>query len=100
MIERARCNADASGVGSLVEFRQQDLFHADLSEATVVTLFLFPEMNLGLRDKLFSELRPGTRIVSHRFGLGDWLPERTIEAGGNPLFLWTVPARGERPAGR
>ena len=91
MIERARCNAREAGIEPLVEFRQEDLFLADLREATVVTLFLFPELNRRLRQKLVSELRPGTRIVSHRFGLGDWPPERTIEAGGHPLLLWTVP---------
>lgn len=91
MIERARCNARDAGMERFVEFRQEDLFSADLREATVVTLFLFPEMNRRLMPKLFSELRPGTRIVSHRFGLGDRPPERTIEAGGHPLLLWTVP---------
>lgn len=91
MIERARCHAREAGMERLVEFRQGDLFRADLREATVVTLFLFPEMNRRLRPKLYSELRPGTRIVSHRFGLGDWAPERTIEADGHELFLWTVP---------
>ena len=91
MVERARCNAREAGVERLVEFRQEDLFLAELREATVVTLFLFPEMTRRLGPKLLSELRPGTRIVSHRFGLGDWPPERTIEAGGHPLLLWTVP---------
>ena len=91
MLERARCNAREAGMEGLVEFRQQDLFVADLREATVVTLFLFPELNGRLRPKLLADLRPGTRIVSHRFGLGDWLPERTIEVGGHPLLFWTVP---------
>jgi SAM-dependent methyltransferase len=91
MIERARCNAREAGMERLVEFRQEDLFLADLREATVVTLFLFPEMNRRLSPRLLADLRPGTRIVSHRFGLGDWPPERTIEAGGHPILLWTVP---------
>ena len=91
MIERARCNAREAGMERLVEFRQQDLFRADLREATVVTLFLFPEMNRRLGPKLLAELRPGTRIVSHRFDLGDWRPERTIEVNGHPLLLWIVP---------
>ena len=75
----------------LVEFRQEDLFQADLRDATVVTLFLFPEMNQRLQPRLLAQLRPGTRIVSHRFGIGDWLPERTIAADGHPLLLWIVP---------
>lgn len=91
MLERARCNARETGMEHLVEFRQDDLFRADLREATVVTLFLFPEMNRRLAPKLYSELRPGTRIVSHRFGLGDRPPRRTIEFDGHPLMLWTVP---------
>ena len=94
MVERARCNARVSGVEKLVEFRQADLFQADLREATVVTLFLFPEMVLRLRPKLLAELRPGARIVSHRFGLGDWPPQRTIQSEGDSVLLWTVPARG------
>lgn len=93
MLELARANARKSGMERLVEFRQEDLFRADIREATVVTLFLFPEMNLRLASKLRAELRPGTRIVSHRFGLGDWAPERTVEAGGHALLLWTVPHR-------
>ena len=97
MIERARCNARESGTERLVEFRQEDLFRADLRGATVVTLFLFPEMNRRLARKLRDELRPGTRIVSHRFGLGDWPPERIIEAGGNELLLWRVPGPGALP---
>lgn len=91
MIERARCNAREAGMERFVEFRQEDLFRADLREATVVTLFLFPEMNRRLSPKLFSELRPGTRIVSHRFGLGGRPPDMTIEASGHPLLLWKVP---------
>jgi hypothetical protein len=89
--ELARCKAREAGMERLVDFRQADLFRADLREATVVTLFLFPDMNRRLLPKLRAELRPGTRIVSHRFGLGDWAPERTVEAGGHPLLLWTVP---------
>ncbi len=91
MLERARCNAREAGMESLVEFRQEDLFRTDVRAATVVTLFLFPDMIVRLKPKLLAELRPGTRIVSHRFGFGDWPPQRTIEVGGHPLLLWTVP---------
>ena len=91
MIESARRNAREAGMERLVEFRQEDLFLTDLREATVVTLFLFPHLNQRLGPKLRAELRPGTRIVSHRFGIGDWKPERSIEVGGHPVFLWTVP---------
>ena len=91
MLERARCNAREAGMDYLVEFRQEDLFRSDLRAATVVTLFLFPQLNAQLRPKLLAELRPGTRIVSHRFGIGDWQPDRIIEADGHALLLWTVP---------
>jgi SAM-dependent methyltransferase len=93
LIELARCNARAAGVDKRVEFREQDLFGADLREATVVTLFLFPELNRKLKAKLLAELKPGARIVSHRFDLGDWRPERSAQSGGHPIFLWTIPAR-------
>jgi hypothetical protein len=59
----------------------------------VVTLFLFPAMNERLQPKLAAELAPGARIVSHRFGLGSWPPEREIEARGHPILLWTIPPR-------
>ena len=93
LVALARCNAREAGVEQRVEFREQDLFEADLREATVVTLFLFPELNRRLKTKLLAELRPGARVVSHRFDLGDWPPERSVQRGGHPIFLWTVPAR-------
>jgi Methyltransferase domain len=92
-IAEARCNAQDSGVGQRVEFRQADVFEADFREASVVTLFLFPEMNLRLRPRLRAELAPGTRIVSHRFDLGDWPPDRRAEVDGHAIFLWIVPPR-------
>ena len=93
-IAEARCNAREAGVERLVEFRQADIFTADFREATVVTLFLFPEMNLKLQPRLRAELAPGTRIVSHRFDLGDWKPDQRIEVRGHALFLWAVPPPG------
>jgi SAM-dependent methyltransferase len=91
MIARARCNARDAGMERLVEFRQEDLFRTDLRDATVVTLFLFPQMVQQLGPKLRAELRPGTRIVSHRFGIGNWPADRTIEVDGHAVLLWTVP---------
>ena len=91
-LAEARENARAARVEHLVTFRQEDALEADLSGATVVTLFLFPEINRRLRARL-ERLAPGTRIVSHRFGLGDWAPHRTVEADGHPLMLWVVPPR-------
>ncbi len=92
-IAEARCNAQVSGVEQQVEFRQADVFEADFREASVVTLFLFPEMNLRLRPRLLTELAPGTRIVSHRFDLGDWPPDRRADVDGHAIFLWIVPPR-------
>ena len=71
-IREARENAVKAGVAEKVKFLQQDLFETDIHEATVVTLFLLPEVNLRLRPKLLSDLKPGTRVVSHNFGMGDW----------------------------
>ena len=95
-IRNARANAASAGVTERVRFVEQDLFKTDVSPATVVTLYLLPELNERLRPKLVSELRPGSRIVSHDFGMGDWVPERTITvplAREHRVFLWRVPPR-------
>lgn len=73
-----------------IDLRHEDLFGASLEGATVVTLFLFPEMNRRLAPRLFAELPRGARIVSHRFGLGERVPERAFEAHGSGILLWTV----------
>jgi len=91
LVEQARSNAEAAGVSDRVEFRQGDLFEADISEATVVTLYLLPDVNIRLRPKLFRELEPGTRVVSHDFDMNEWQPDTTIEVDGNTLYLWTIP---------
>ncbi|MGH2375427.1 MAG: SAM-dependent methyltransferase [bacterium] len=96
-IQEARAHADRAGVGDRVTFRVEDLFDADIRNATVVTLFLSPELNARLRPKLVSQLTPGTRIVSHRYGIADWVPERTITVTvletHHHVFLWRVPDR-------
>jgi SAM-dependent methyltransferase len=86
--------ARTHGVDGRVKFIQGDLFAADVGEATVVTLYLVPRINLKLRPKLLRELKPGTRIVSHNFDMGDWKPERTVRVGRSKLYYWVVP----RPA--
>lgn len=100
-IKEANENARAAGVTDRVRFVQGDLFQADLSEATVVTLYLLPEINLRLRPKLLKELKPGTRIVSHNYGLGDWDPIRTETVDAGPgdhlVFYWVVPPPGTKP---
>ena len=92
-IAEANENARKNGVSHLVRFRQEDLFKADFREATVVTLYLLPDLNVKLRPRLLAELKPGTRIVSHQFDMGTWQPERKLELNGRTIYLWTVPAR-------
>ena len=89
----AEANAKAAGVTGLVTFRTDDLFEADVRQATVVMLYLWPWINLKLRPKLLKELKPGTRIVSHYHDMGDWPPEKKIQVDGHWIFLWTVPAK-------
>ena len=86
-------NARKAGVAKLVEFRLDDIFKADFREATVVTLYLLPELNVKLRPRLLAELRPGTRIVSHQFDMGTWQPDKKVELNGRMVYLWTVPDR-------
>ena len=96
-IDEANANARKAGVAGRVRFVNQDLFAIDFSEATVVTLYLLPRINLQLRPKLLAELRPGTRIVSHGFDMGDWQPERVVEVGSSTIYLWVVPPAAATP---
>jgi len=89
-IKEANENLKNSGVGDKVKFIQGDLFEQDLSQATVITLYLLPALNLKLRPKLL-KLKPGTRIVSHDFDMGDWKPEKTVKVGTRSVYFWTVP---------
>jgi SAM-dependent methyltransferase len=92
-ISEANENARKAGVSHLVEFRQEDLFKADFREATVVTLYLLPDLNVKLRPRLWEELKPGTRIVSHQFDMGSWKPEKRLESNGRLVYFWTIPAK-------
>lgn len=92
-IEEARANARSAAVSDLVRFDVNDLFEADIHGATVVALYLLPEVNIRLRPRLLRELRPGTRIVSHSFGMGDWKPDKEEVIAGERIYLWTVPPR-------
>lgn len=91
-IAEANTNAKAAGVTDRVRFVNADLFETDFSDATVITLYLLPQLNLKLRPKLL-QLKPGTRIVSHAFDMGDWKPEQTIEVGGVYVYFWTIPPK-------
>jgi len=81
-------------VGDRVKILNQDLFESDFREATVVSLYLLPSLNLKLRPKLLKELRPGSRIVSHAFDMGDWTPDQTIDVEGRTVYMWIVPKPG------
>lgn len=94
-IKEANENARKNGVAKLVTFKQEDLFKTDFKDASVVTLYLLPDLNVKLRPRLLSELKPGTRIVSHQFDMGTWQPEKKVELNGRTVYLWTVPARGK-----
>ena len=87
----ARDNVSKAGIGERVTFLNEDLFQADIHDATVVTLFLLPKLNLQLIPKFRRELRPGTRIVSHKFDMGDdWPPEQSQDVNGLMIYLWTI----------
>ena len=97
LVQDSRESALKAGVADRTQFLWEDIFRADVAAATVVILYLSPELNLKLRPKLLRELRPGARIVSHDFDMGDWPPTRTLRAKGptreHALHLWIVPAR-------
>jgi ribosomal protein L11 methylase PrmA len=92
-IKEARANARKAGVEQRVRFRQGDLFQAKIGDATVVTIYLLSGINRRLRPKLLSELKPGTRIVSHAFDMGDWKPEKELDVDGRKVYFWTIPKR-------
>src|SRR5580765_3316601 len=97
LITQSNRNARKAGVADRVRFLQQDLFKTDLSEATVVTLYLSNSINFRLRP-LLEKLKPGTRIVSHRFTFGDWKPDAEQKLEGTMIYLWTVPTSAGREA--
>jgi SAM-dependent methyltransferase len=93
LVELSRQVAREGEVADRATFVEGDLFAADISEATVVTMWLTASVNARLEPKLRRELKPGTRIVAHQFRIGDWPPERTEHVDGEEIFLWTVPPR-------
>jgi cyclopropane fatty-acyl-phospholipid synthase-like methyltransferase len=98
-IKEANENLKKANVGDKVRFVNADLFETNISEATVVTLYLLQSLNEKLRPKLFQELKPGTRVVSHAFSMGDaWPPEKTLNVNGRMVYFWTIPpnAAGRR----
>lgn len=94
-IEEAIQNAEAAQVTSLVEFRRENLFETPIAEASVLTMYLLPTVNLKLKPRLLDELKPGSRVVSHAFGMGDWQPDHTEKVLSSTLYLWIIPAKVE-----
>jgi ribosomal protein L11 methylase PrmA len=92
-IEEARANALSAGVSDRVSFEVNDLFDADIRNATVVALYLLPDANIRLRPRLLRDLKPGTRVVSHSFNMGDWKPDKEQMVDGDHVYLWTIPNR-------
>jgi SAM-dependent methyltransferase len=96
-VTEAKENAKTAGVTDRVKFFEGDIFDADIKEATVVTLYLLPDVNLRLRPKLLADLKPGTRIVSHNYDMGDWAPLKTVtmEVSGtsHTVYYWVVPPK-------
>jgi SAM-dependent methyltransferase len=103
-IAESRENARRAGVDDRIEFITQDLFETDLRPATVVTLFLWPKINLKLRPKLSSELEPGTRVISYMHDMGDWQPDESVPVHSGTrdtaVYLWTIPERAGAAAVR
>jgi len=102
LVRRSRENARHAGVAHLVEFHEQDVLTVDLSPATVVTLYLFREANLKLRPRIQTQLRPGSRVVSHDFDMGDWQPGATHRVQDKTgrvrtLYFWRIPPRRPSP---
>jgi ribosomal protein L11 methylase PrmA len=92
-IAEATALAEKAGVSARVSFQEADFYQADVHDATVVVLYLLPSVNLELRERLLSQLRPGARIVSHAFDMEDWAPAQTAEVEGRQVLLWIVPRR-------
>lgn len=102
LVTEAERNARQVNVSHLVRFRNEDMFLVNYSEATIVTLYLSEKLNVLLRPKLLRELRPGSRILSHDFRMGDWKPQQTVRVPWGKLYrtiyLWTVPAQSKAPS--
>lgn len=92
-IEEANANAKEAKVENKVTFHEGDLFDFDFSKADVLTLYLLPDVNMKLRPKIQSEMKPGSRIVSHAFDMGDWRPHREIKVDGKTIYLWIIPEK-------
>lgn len=91
-IKEANANAKEKGVEQKVKFHEGNLFDFDFSKASVLTLYLLPNVNLQLKPKILAEMKPGSRVVSHAFDMGDWKPDKQISVDGRTVYMWTVPS--------
>jgi len=94
LVKESRENINKAGVQQLAEIRHQDILTVDLSAASVITMYLLPDVNLKLKPNILSQLKPGSRVVSHAFDMGDWKPDKTERINGRTVYLWTIPAKG------
>lgn len=97
-IAESKANAAREGVADRIRFVEGDIFEVPFSDATVVTMYLLPAVNIKLRPRILNELKPGTRVVSHAFDMDDWKPERQVLEGGSMVYRWTVPPRAKAGA--
>lgn len=93
LVKESRENIRKAGVQALAEIRQQDILTVDLSGASVVTMYLLPDVNLKIKPHILSQMKPGSRVVSHAFDMGDWKPDKVERVDGRTIYLWTVPAK-------
>src|SRR6476469_25647 len=93
LVKQSRENIRAAGVQDSAEIRQQDILTVDLSQASVVTLYRLPDVSLKLKPNLLSQLKPGSRVVSHSFDMGDWKPDKAERVEGRTIYLWIIPAK-------
>jgi SAM-dependent methyltransferase len=98
-IKEAEANAKQEGVVERVRFIESDLFKADVHEASVVTLYLLPDVNRRLRPRLLQQLKVGSRVVSHSFDMGEWQPDKKVEVSGRYLYLWTITDKAKQDYG-
>ena len=93
LVKESRENIRKAGLENLAEIKQQDILSVDLSPATVVTMYLLPDVNLKLKPNLLKQLKPGSRVVSHAFDMDDWKPDKTERVNGRTIYLWSIPAK-------
>lgn len=93
LVRQSQENIQKAGVQDLAEIRQQDILTVDLAPASVVTMYLLPDVNLKLKPNILKQLKPGSRVVSHSFDMGDWRPDKRETVDGRTIYLWVIPTK-------